>query len=250
MPSSRSCRSSCRLSLVRANAWDMRTVGRGCALVVAEEPKDDTARLSSEPDRLPSRCDRCCRRRARPFAARLAATGTAPPPRRRSDAARRHPRPPLRGRLGHRRGPAPRRGARTARSRGDRGARCFFSRPRAPLSSPAARRAQALPESSPPWLAPERRSSGADPAPPRGFPHRPPSSSPLACCLSQFRQRRSSANARQLRASRLFQRVGGRLRLSFDACLQRRRPQVRLAYSPNSPKSTATHDWSPTTHAS
>jgi hypothetical protein len=51
---------------------------------------------------------------------------------------------------------------------------------RAPLSSPAAGRAQALPESSPPWLAPERRSSGAAPAPPRGFPHRPPASPPLA----------------------------------------------------------------------
>jgi hypothetical protein len=41
MPSSRSCRSSCRLSLVRADAPDMRTVGRGCALDVAQEPKSD-----------------------------------------------------------------------------------------------------------------------------------------------------------------------------------------------------------------
>jgi hypothetical protein len=48
-----------------------------------------------------------------------------------------------------------------------------------PQRLPAARRTKALPESSPPWLAPERRSSGAGSAPPRGFPHQPPSSPPL-----------------------------------------------------------------------
>jgi hypothetical protein len=143
-------------------------------------PEDYTARLRSQCDRLPSRCDRCCRRRTCPFAARLAATRNAPPPRRRSDAARRHRRPPLRGRLGHCRSPAPRRGARPPRPGCDRRARCFCSGPRARLSVAAAGRTEALPESPPPRLAPERRSSGADPASYRGLPYRPPSSPPLA----------------------------------------------------------------------
>jgi hypothetical protein len=49
MPNSRSCRSICRLSLVRANAPDTRTVGRGCALDVAQEPEGDTAAPSFDP---------------------------------------------------------------------------------------------------------------------------------------------------------------------------------------------------------
>jgi hypothetical protein len=59
-----------------------------CLAARAATTKDDTARLSSQPDRLPSRCDPCCRRVARPFAARLAAAPTASSTRRRSDAAR------------------------------------------------------------------------------------------------------------------------------------------------------------------
>jgi hypothetical protein len=74
-------------------AWTRRyaiRVAAGLTVAVAHSrlPEDYTARLRSQRDRLPSRCDRRCRRRTCPFTARLAATRNAPSPRRRSDAAR------------------------------------------------------------------------------------------------------------------------------------------------------------------
>jgi hypothetical protein len=74
---------------------------------------DGRPTLKSGPDRLPPRRDRRGWRRARPVEARRPAARAAPSPRGRLDPARGHPRPPLRDRLGHRRSPAPGRGART-----------------------------------------------------------------------------------------------------------------------------------------
>jgi hypothetical protein len=138
------------------------------------------SRLRSRSDRFPPRCHRCGRRLAHQLETRLAAARPAAPPRRRSSAARGHPRPPLRDRLGYRRSPAPRRSPRTARSCRQRSARRFLTGPRACPSPPATGRAQALPQPPPPRLAPQWRPIGAGPARPRRLPHWPSSSAPLS----------------------------------------------------------------------
>ncbi len=157
--------------------------------------------LRSRPDRLPSCRDGSGRRRARPFEARIAAARAAPSPRGRLDTARGHRRPRLRDRFGRRRCAAPRRCARTARSRRHGRARGFMSGPRTRPSLPAARRSQALPQPPVARLAPERRPIRAGPAPPRRHPHRRPSSPPLertphrpARCSAICRLRRFKAS--------------------------------------------------------
>jgi hypothetical protein len=158
--------------------------------------------LRSRPDRLPPRSDGSGRRRAPPFEDRIAAARAAPSPRGRLDTARGHPRPRLRDRFRHRRRPAPRRCARTARSRRHGRARGFVSGPRTRPSLPAARRSQALPQPPVARLAPERRPIRASPAPPRRLPHRCPSSPPLeraphrlARCSAVGRLRRFEASS-------------------------------------------------------
>jgi hypothetical protein len=138
-------------------------------LVVGSRRPIGRRTLRSRPDRLPPCRDRCGRWCAPPFEARIAAARAAPSHCGRLDSARGHPGPGFRDRFGHRRGPAPRRCARTGRSRRHRRACGFMSGPRTRPSLPAARRSQALPQPSVGRLAPQRRRIRADPASSRQF---------------------------------------------------------------------------------